>query len=161
LLHRERNIAHHNKFNEIKLWANTMGYKDKTRQYFAAWIVVVNLVAFSVVLISLSTLVAAAHEDDVIQHMVASTTTKRVDDNLMLDLNLANFSGRTINVQSLSINGVALRSIDQSLADQASMEVSGSRAIQLPPEYSGSMFLALELDLGRDGTMTIPVVVSN
>lgn len=143
-----------------------MGYTDKTRQYFAAWIVVVNLVAFSAVLISLSTLTAVAHEDDVhddnvIEHVVASTTTKRVDDNLMLDLNLANFSGKTINVQSLSINGVALRSIDQSLSDQASMEVSGSRAIQLPLEYSSSMFLALELDLGRDGTMTIPVVVSN
>ncbi|MEP2978943.1 MAG: hypothetical protein ABJO86_05630 [Lentilitoribacter sp.] len=138
-----------------------MGYTDKTKQHLAAWIVTANLIAITAVLTTFSTHFASAHEDDVRQHVLASTTTKMVGDHLMLDLNLANFSGKTISVQSLSINGVALRSIDQSLSDQASMEVSGSRAIQLPLEYSSSMFLALELDLGRDGTMTIPVVVSN
>lgn len=142
-----------------------MSYVETKRQYLAIWLIVANLVvmtaAITTVLTTFSTFNAHAHEDDIQQHLVATTSTTLVDDRLILDLNLANFSGKTIDVQTLSINGVALRSIDQSLADQASLEVSGKRAIQLPLEYNGSMFLALELDLGRDGTMTIPVVVSN
>ena len=138
-----------------------MSYVHTTKQYLAIWLIVANLMVLTALVTSLSTVKALSHEDDVHQHLVATTSTNLVDDHLMLDLNLANFSGKTIDVQSLSINGVALRSIDQSLADQASLEVSGTRAIQIPPEYRRSMFLAIELDLGRDGTMTIPVVVSN
>ncbi|MBO6918932.1 MAG: hypothetical protein JJ858_10920 [Rhizobiaceae bacterium] len=138
-----------------------MSYIHTTKQYLAVWLIVANLMVFTAMVTSLSTVRALSHEDDVQQHLVATTSTKLVDDHLMLDLNLANFSGKTIDVQSLSINGVALRSIDQSLADQASLEVSGTRAIQIPTEYRRSMFLAFELDLGRDGIMTIPVVISN
>lgn len=132
-----------------------------TKQYLAVWLILANLAVLTALLTSFSTINAFGHEDDVHQHLVAKANTQMVDDHLMLDLSLMNFSGKSIEVQSLSINGVALRSIDESLADRASLEVSGARAIRLPQQYNGSMFLALELDLGRDGTMTIPVVVSN
>lgn len=138
-----------------------MSYVHTTKQYLAVWLIIANLMVLTALVTSFSTVTALSHEDDIHQHLVATTSTTLIDDHLMLDLNLANFSGKTIDVQTLSINGVALRSIDQSLADQASMDVSGARAIQLPLEFKGSNFLALELDLGQDGTMTIPVVVSN
>lgn len=138
-----------------------MSYVHTTKQYLAVWLIIANLMVLTALVTSFSTVTALSHEDDIHQHLVATTSATLIDDHLMLDLNLANFSGKTIDVQTLSINGVALRSIDQSLADQASMEVSGARAIQLPLEFKGSNFLALELDLGQDGTMTIPVVVSN
>lgn len=144
-----------------KVGADEMSYVHTTKQYLAVWLMIANLMVLTALVTSFSTVTALSHEDDIHQHLVATTSTTLIDDHLMLDLNLANFSGKTIDVQTLSINGVALRSIDQSLADQASMEVSGKRAIQIPQEYRSSMFLAIELDLGRDGTMTIPVVVSN
>lgn len=79
----------------------------------------------------------------------------------MVDLSLTNYSGKEINIKSLSIDGVELSSISQTLSDSANLQFTGNQSVEIPQQYLGSMFLALELDLGRDGTMTIPVVVSN
>lgn len=84
-----------------------------------------------------------------------------VDGRMMVDLSLTNYSGKEINIQALSIDGVKLSSIGQTLADSANLQFTGSQSVEIPQRYLGSMFLALELDLGRDGTMTIPVIVSN
>lgn len=79
----------------------------------------------------------------------------------MVDLSLTNYSGKEINIKSLSIDGVELSSISQTLSDSANLQFTGNQSVEIPQQYLGSRFLALELDLGRDGTMTIPVVVSN
>lgn len=138
-----------------------MSYVNTIKRNLTVWIFVANLMALSALTMSLWVGQVFAHEDQIHHHVTAQTATHIVDGHIMLDLSLTNNSGQTIDVESVGIDGVALRSIDQSLADQASMEVSGKRAIQIPQEYRSSMFLAIELDLGRDGTMTIPVVVSN
>lgn len=104
---------------------------------------------------------ASAHEDEIHQHIITNSVAKMVDGHMVLDLNLTNFSGKEINVQSLSIDGIELSSIDQTLADRAKLEINGQQSIRIPHQYLGSMFLSLDLDLGQDGMMTIPIIVSN
>ncbi len=142
-----------------------MSYVETKRQYLAIWLIIANLVvmtaAITAVLTTFSTLKAHAHEDEIHQQVVTNTVAKMVDGQMMLDLNLSNYSGREIDVQMLSIDGIALSAIDQRLPDSKSLELAGEQSIEIPKQYLGSMFLSLELDLGRDGTMTIPVIVSN
>lgn len=142
-----------------------MSYVETKRQYLAIWLIIANLVvmtaAITAVLTTISTFKAHAHEDEIHQQVVTNTVAKMVDGQMMLDLNLSNYSGREIDVQMLSIDGIALSAIDQRLPDSKSLELAGEQSIEIPKQYLGSMFLSLELDLGRDGTMTIPVIVSN
>ena len=142
-----------------------MSYVETKRQYLAIWLIIANLVvmtaAIAAVLTTFSTFKAHAHEDEIHQQVVTNTVAKMDDGQMMLDLNLSNYSGREIDVQMLSIDGIALSAIDQRLPDSKSLELAGEQSIEIPKQYLGSMFLSLELDLGRDGTMTIPVIVSN
>lgn len=134
---------------------------NRTRQFFTAWVIVLNLVAIAAVITSLSINFASAHEDQLHQHIITKSDVTMVEGRMMVDLSLTNYSGKEINIKSLSIDGVELSSISQTLSDSANLQFTGNQSVEIPQQYLGSRFLALELDLGRDGTMTIPVVVSN
>ena len=139
----------------------TMSDINRTRQIIAGWVIVANLIAFTAVMTSLCINSASAHDDELHQHIITKSDVTMVDGRMMVDLSLTNYSGKEINIQALSIDGVKLSSIGQTLADSANLQFTGSQSVEIPQRYLGSMFLALELDLGRDGTMTIPVIVSN
>lgn len=138
-----------------------MKFGQKKARYLAIWLIAVNMIALSAMLSAFSITPTYAHEDAIHQQIATQTKTKMVDGKLMLELSLNNFSGKTLNIQSLNINGSQIDAINQTLSDDGLLELKQASAIQIPNQYLGSMFLSLELDMGQDGVMMIPIVVAN